>query len=156
MSECDSSQIHLFSSLPVHSNAILSYSFPSSSLSVCSDPLIFPAFAVSPLLPLLLQTCCSCSVVSSGMISSVVWCKEGLKQQLRLAARAWAASQPQGIAPHVPFGTNLFVFQKKPTGDSPQVWWWWWWGSGQCKWPALFLIPKAWRNGATQKLPLNH
>lgn len=157
MSKCSSSQIHLSFSLSAHWNAIIPYSFPSSSLSVCSDSLL-PAFVVSPLLPLLPQTCCSCSVVSSEMISSVVWCKEGLKQQLCLAPGARGANQPQGIAPRVPFGTNFSVFLKRSAGDSSQVWCWWWPDgcSGQCKWPALLLIPKAWRRGASQKLPLNH
>lgn len=142
----------LTSPLKCHPSLFLSFLFSFCLLRSTSFPGLC-CFTSPPSSP---STCCSCSVVSSGMISSVVWCKEGLKQQLRLAAGAWAASQPQGIAPRVPFGTNFFVFQKKPTGDSSQVWWWWWWGSGQCKWPALFLIPKAWRNGATQKLPLNH
>lgn len=107
------------------------------------------------------------SLFSFRLVAPALWSAVGWSALLCDARKAWSSSSawqqepglpasPRGIAPHVPFGTNFFVFQKKPTSDSPQVWWWWWWGSGQRKWPALFLIPKAWRNGATQKLPLNH
>lgn len=152
MSKCNSSQIHLFSSLAVHWNAILPYSIPSSSLSVCSDSLLFPAFVFSPLLALLPQTRCSCPVVSSEMISSVVCCKESLKQQL--CPRTLGCQSAPGHCTQHPIWDQLCI----PKETS-------WWqltglmlvvGLRPVQMTPLFLILKAWRNGVSQKLPVDH
>lgn len=162
------SPIIFFTSLNLERNEQMEF-FPDTFILLFTSPLkYYPSLFLSILFSFCLlrftsfpNLCCFTSSPSSPTDLLLLLCGQQwddlllLKQQLCLAPGSWGASQPQGFAPSVPFGTNILCIPK-PAGDSSQVWCWWWWGSGQCKFPALFLIPKARRNGASQKLPLNH